>query len=174
MHDVCLVLEQFVDAFNDISFPKHDFVPHGHEPVSHIGLEPVHEMYALVEERSEEFFLDISPVGEYLPVEVLGKDTPHPFVPVVHIRSCKAESYDIPGIVAHQMGFEAVSPAHRAFSVFGQPRENLVQVSPDVVAHGNHRAVHKRDAGTFSESVHFHEKHHQKEHPRHQFNKAVV
>lgn len=72
------------------------------------------------------------------------------------------------------MEFEAVTPAHRAFSVFGQPRENLVQVSPDVVAHGNHSAVHKRDAGTFSESVQFHEKHHQKEYPRHQFNKAVV
>ena len=50
MHDVRLVLEQFIDAFDDILFPEHDFIPHGHEPVLHIGLETVYEMNALVEE----------------------------------------------------------------------------------------------------------------------------
>ena len=50
MHDVRLVLEQFVDAFDDIPFPEHDFVPHGHEPVLHVGLNAVYEVYALVEE----------------------------------------------------------------------------------------------------------------------------
>ena len=96
MHDVGLVLEQFVDAFDDISFPEHDFVPQGHEPVLHVGLEPVHEVYAPLEEGFEEFLLDISPVGEHLPVELPGEDAPHPFVPVVHIRACKTEAYNLP------------------------------------------------------------------------------
>ena len=47
-------------------FPSKIFVPHAHEPVLHIGLESVHEVYALVEECPEEF-LDISPVGKHLP-----------------------------------------------------------------------------------------------------------
>lgn len=72
------------------------------------------------------------------------------------------------------MKFEAVAPSHRAFPVLGQSRENLVPVSPEVVAHGNHGAVHERDTGAFPESVQFHEKHHQKEHPGRQFNKTVV
>ena len=50
VHDVRLVLEQFIDAFDDIPFPEHDFIPHGHEPVPHIGLEAVYEMNALVKE----------------------------------------------------------------------------------------------------------------------------
>jgi hypothetical protein len=50
MHDVCLILEQLVDALDDIPFAEHDFIPHGHEPVLHIGLDPMYEMYALFEE----------------------------------------------------------------------------------------------------------------------------
>ena len=57
MHDVHLVLEQFVDTFDDISFPDHDFVLQVHDSVLHIGLESVYEVYALVEECLEEPFL---------------------------------------------------------------------------------------------------------------------
>ena len=174
MHDVRLVLEQFVDAFDDIPFPEHDFVPQGHEPVLHIGLETVYEVYSLVEECLEEFLLDITPVGEHLPVEELGEDAPHPSVPVVHVRPCQAEGYDLAGIIAQQVQLEAVAPSHRAFPVSGQSREHLVHVPPDVVAHGNHGAVHERDAGAFAEGVQLHEQHHQKEHPRRQFHEAVV
>ena len=150
MYDVRLVLKQVVNALDDISFAEHNFIPHGHEPVLHVGLESVYEVYAPVEERFEEFFLDISPVGKDLPVKFLGEYLPYPFVPVVHVCPCQAEGYDVSGIVAQQM------------------------LPPDIVAHGNHGAVHKRDAGTFAEGVQLHEKHHQKEHPRHQFDKAVV
>ena len=174
MYDVRLVLEQVVNALDNISFAEHNFIPHGHEPVLHVGLESVYEVYALVEERFEEFFLDIPPVCKDLPVKFLGEDLPYPFVPVVHVRPCQAEGYDVSGIVAQQMQLEAVAPSHRAFPVFGQTCENLVHIPPDIVAHGNHGAVHKRDAGTFAEGVQLHEKHHQKEHPRHQFDKAVV
>ena len=72
------------------------------------------------------------------------------------------------------MQLEAVTPAHRSFPVLGQTCENHVHIPPDVMAHGNHAALHERDTSTFAKSVQFHEKHHQKEHPRHLFDKAVV
>lgn len=50
MHDVRLVLELLIDAFDDIPFPQHDFIPHGHEPILHVDLEAVYGMNALVEE----------------------------------------------------------------------------------------------------------------------------
>ena len=174
MHNVRLVLEQFVDALDGVPLSEHDFLPHGHEPVFHVGPDAVYEVYALFEERLEEFFLDVSPVGEHLPVEVLDEYTPHPVVPVIHICPCKAEGYHIPRIVAQQVQLEAVTPAHCAFPVLGQSRENLVHVPPDVMAYGNHSAVHEGDAAAFPEGVQFHEKHHRKEHSRHQFDKAVV
>ena len=148
--------------------------------LSHIGinlffmLAPVHEVYALVEERLEEFSLDIPPVGEYFPVEVLGENAPHPLVPVVHVRPCEAERYDLPGVVAQQVQLEAVAPSHRAFPILGEPGEHLVEVPPNVVAHGDHGAVDKRDAVTFPEGVQPHEKHHQQEHPWRKLYEAVV
>lgn len=48
MYDVRLVLEQVVDTFYDTSLSKHDFVPHGHEPVLHVRPQSMHEMYAPV------------------------------------------------------------------------------------------------------------------------------
>lgn len=44
MHEVCLAFEQLVDAFYDVSLSEHDFVPHGHELVFHVGLEAMHEV----------------------------------------------------------------------------------------------------------------------------------
>lgn len=46
MHDVCLVLERVVDALDDAPLTEHDFVPHGHEPVLHVGSQSVYKMYS--------------------------------------------------------------------------------------------------------------------------------
>ena len=106
---------------------------------------------------SRRALLDIPPVGEHLPVEMLGEDAPHPFVPVVQICSGKAECYDFPGVVTQQVQLETVAPSYRAFPVFGHACEHLVHIPPDVVSHGNHGTVHERDAGTFPEGVQPHE-----------------
>lgn len=136
MHDVGLVLEQFVDALDDIPLPEHDSVPHWHEPVLHVGFDAVYEVYSPVEERLEEFLLDVPPVGEHLPVQVPGEHAPYTIVPVVHVCPREAEGYDLPGIVAQQVQLESVAPAHRPLAVLGQSREHLVEIPPDVVAHG--------------------------------------
>lgn len=54
------------------------------------------------------------------------------------------------------------------------PLEHLVEVAPEVVAHGNHRAVDKRDARAFAKGVQLHEHHHLEEYPWHQLHEAVV
>lgn len=103
MHKVCFVLEQFVNTLNDVPFSEHDFVPHGHESVLHFGFQSVYEMYSLVKEMLEEFLLDIASVCKHFSIEYLGEDRPHSIVPVIDIRPCKTEGYNLSSIVAQQV-----------------------------------------------------------------------
>ena len=174
MHEVCLVFQELVDAFDDVPFTQHYLVPHGHEPVLHVGPQSMHKVYATVKEALEELFLDIPPVSEHLSVKFFLNHLPHTDVPVVHVSSCKTERYDVSAVVAHQVQLEAVTPSHRTLAVLGQTGEHLVEVPPDVVAHGYHGTVHERYPGTFAEGVQPHEQQHLDEHPRHEFHKPVI
>ena len=49
VNKVGLVLEQFVNALDDVSFPQHDLVPHRHQFVLHLSLEPMNELDTLAE-----------------------------------------------------------------------------------------------------------------------------
>lgn len=108
MYDVCLVLKQVVDTLYDAPLAKHNFVPHGHQSVLHIRPESMHEVYAPVKEVLKKGLPDISPVSEYLAIEFLGEDLPHPFVPIVNICSCKTKSYNLPIVMAHQVQLDTV------------------------------------------------------------------
>lgn len=174
VHEVGLVLQQVVDALDDVPFAEHDFVPEGHELVLHVGLDSVHQVYALAEEALEEFLLDVSPVGEHFPIEFLDEYTPHLRVSVVHVRPCETERYALPQVVAHNVQLEAVAPSHRTLAVGGETDENLVETPPHVVAHGYHRAVHEGDIRAFPEGHEPHEEHHGQEHAGHQLHEAVV
>ena len=72
------------------------------------------------------------------------------------------------------MQLEAVAPSHRALAVLGKAGEHLVGVPPEVVAHGNHRAVNERYPGAFAEGVQPHEQQHLDEHLWHEFYESVV
>ena len=135
MHDVRLVLEQLVDAFDDVPLAQH-------QPVLHVGLQSEDKVYPV-----EEFFLYVAPVGEHLPVEVLCEHAPHAPVPVVHVGRRQAEGDDVARVVAEQVQLEAVAPSHRALAVLGNAREHLVETFPDIVAHRYQRAIDERDAG---------------------------
>ena len=67
-----------------------------------------------------------------------------------------------------------MTPAHGTLAVLGQTVENLVEISPDVVANGNHRAVNKCYPRTFSEGIQLHEQHHFDKRYRHEFYETVV
>ena len=47
------------------------------------------EVYALVEERLEEFLLYVTPVSKDLTEEVLRENAPHPLIPVVNVSRCE-------------------------------------------------------------------------------------
>ena len=103
VHDVGLVLNQVVDTLYDAPLSEHDFVPHEHETVLHVSPQSVHEMYAPVKEILEKCLFDVPLVSEDFAIEFLGKNRPYPFVPVIHICTCKTERYNLPTVIAHQM-----------------------------------------------------------------------
>ena len=159
---------------DDVPFPQHYLVPHGHEPVLHVGPQSMHKVYPPVKEALEEFFPDVAPVGEHLSIEFFPEHLPHTDVPVVHVSPSETERYDIPTVVAHQAQLEAVTPSHRPLAGLGKAGEHLVEVPPDIVAHGDHRAVHERYPGAFAEGVQPHEQKHLDEHPWHEFHEPVI
>ena len=58
MNKVGFVLEWFVNALDDVSFLQHDLVPHRHQFVLHLSLEPMNELDTLTEQALKEFLLD--------------------------------------------------------------------------------------------------------------------
>ena len=72
------------------------------------------------------------------------------------------------------MKFKALTPAHRPFSVLGEPRKNLVEIPSYVVAYGNHCAINERYPRTLAESIEPHEEHHFTEYTRHGLYKAII
>ena len=100
VNKVGLVLEQFVNALDDVSFPQHDLVPHRHQFVLHLSLEPMNELDTLTEQALKEFLLDVSSISEDLPKQDLCKHRPYSAIPVIHICSCKTERYHFTRIIA--------------------------------------------------------------------------
>ena len=60
MYKVGFVLEQSVNALDDVPFSQHDLVPHRHKSILHFSLESMNELNTLTEQILEEFLLDIS------------------------------------------------------------------------------------------------------------------
>lgn len=67
-----------------------------------------------------------------------------------------------------------MTPAHGTLAVLGQAVENLVEMSPDVVANGNHRAVNKCYPRAFAEGIQLHEQHHFDKRSWHELHETVV
>ena len=174
MNEVGFVLEQFVNALDDVPFPQHDLVPHRHQLVLHLSLNLMNELDALIEQAFEEFLLDVSPVGEDLPIQDFCKHRPYPAVPVIHICSCKTERYHFAGIIAEQVQLESMAPAHGALSVLGKAGKDLVVISSYIVVYGYHGAVNVGDSRTLAKSIELHEQHHLKEHSWHELDEAVI
>ncbi len=100
VNKVGLVLEQFVNALDDVSFSQHNLVPHRHQFVLHLSLEPMNELDTLTEQALKEFLLDVSSISEDLPKQDLCKHRPYSAIPVIHIYSCKTERYHFTRIIA--------------------------------------------------------------------------
>lgn len=62
MHEICFILEQLVETFDNVPLSEQQLVTHGHELVPHICLQSMYEMDSLVEETLEEVLLYISSI----------------------------------------------------------------------------------------------------------------
>lgn len=72
------------------------------------------------------------------------------------------------------MKFEPVASSHRALPVRGHTFEDLVGITPEVMAYGYHRAVHKTYAGASPEGIKFEKEYELEEYALLQFHKPVV
>ena len=174
MHEVGFVLEQFVNALDDVPFSQHDLVPHGHKFILHFSLEPMNELDTLIEQALEEFLLDVSSVSKYLSISHFCKHRPYPAISVIDICSCKTERYYFAGIIAEQVQFESMTPTHVTLSVLCKTGKDLVEIPSYIVTYRNHRTVNERYTCTFAEGIELHEQRHLKEHTGHEFHKTII
>ena len=65
-------------------------------------------------------------------------------------------------------------PAHRPFSILGEPRKDLIEIPSYVVSYGNHCAINERYPRTLAESIELHKEHHFAEYTRHELYKAII
>ena len=72
------------------------------------------------------------------------------------------------------MKFKALTPAHRPFSVLGEPRKDLIEIPSHVVAYGDYCAINERYPRTLAESIELHKEHHFAEYTRHELYKAII
>ena len=72
------------------------------------------------------------------------------------------------------MKFKALTPAHRPFSVLGEPRKDLIEIPSNVVAYGNHCAINECYPCTLAESIELHKEHHFAEYTRHELYKTII
>ena len=72
------------------------------------------------------------------------------------------------------MKFKALTPAHRPFSVLGEPRKDLIEIPSYVVAYGDHCAINERYPRTLAESIELHKEHRFAEYTRLELYKAII
>ena len=93
---------------------------------------------------------------------------------VADICACKDKGYYLASVIARKVELKAMAPTHCSFSVSGNSLENLIGISPEIMAYGYHRGINECYAGTSSESSQIKEEHELKEHATFQLHKAVV
>ena len=113
-------------------------------------------------------------VSEQLAIQSFGENLGYFLVFVADICACKYKGYNLASVIACKMQFEAVAPAHRSFPIGGESLEYLIGVSPEIMAHWNHRRINKGYAGTHSERPQIKKEHELEEHSAFQLHKAVV
>ena len=67
-----------------------------------------------------------------------------------------------------------MTPAHRPFSVLGEPRKDFIEIPSYVVTYGDYCAIDELYPRTLAESIELHEEHHFAEYTRHELYKAII
>ena len=174
MYNLGRVLQHVVNGFDDVSLAQHHSVIERHQLVFHVHTQSCHQLYAILKEKVKQFLRYVTFISEQPSIQSFSENLEYFRVFVADICACKDKGYNLASVIACKMQFEAVTPAHRSFPISGESLEHLIGVSPEVMAHRNHRRINKGYAGTPSERTQIKKEHELKEHSAFQLHKAVV
>jgi len=151
MHDLGRVLKHVIDCFNDISFAQYHPVIKGHQLVFHVHSQSGDQLDAIREKEVEKFLRDIPLVREQLAIQAFSQHFKHFRILVADISSSEDKRDDLAPVIASQVELEPMAPPHGPLAVSGDSLENLVGITPEIVAYGYHGGVHKCNARASSE-----------------------
>ena len=174
MYNLCRILQHIVDGFDDVSLAQHHPVIERYQLVFHVHTQSSHQLHAILKEKVKQLLRYVTFVFEQLAIQSFGENLEYFRVFVADICACKYKGYNLASVIACKMQFEAVTPAHRSFPIGGESLEYLIGVSPEIMAHWNHRRINKGYAGTLSERTQIKKEHELEEHSAFQLHKAVV
>ena len=174
MYNLCRILQHIVDGFDDVSLAQHHPVIERYQLVFHVHTQSSHQLYAILKEKVKQLLRYVTFVCEQLAIQSFGENLEYFRVFVADICACKYKGYNLASVIACKMQFEAVTPAHRSFPIGGESLGYLIGVSPEIMAHWNHRRINKGYAGTHSERTQIKKEHELEEHSAFQLHKAVV
>ena len=114
--------------------------------------QPCRQLYSILKEEVKQLLRNIAFVSEQLAMQPFSKNLEHIRVLVADICTSKYKRYYLASVIARKVELKAMAPTHCSFSVSGNSLENLIGISPEIMAYGYHRGINECYAGTSSES----------------------
>ena len=174
MYNLCRILQHVVNGFDNVSLAQHHSVIERHQLVFHVYAQPCHQLYSILKEEVKQLLRNVAFVSEQLAIQTFSKNLEHIRVLVADICTSKYKRYYLASVIARKVELKAMAPTHCSFSVSGNSLENLIGISPEIMAYGYHRGINECYAGTSSESSQIKKEHELEKHAAFQLHKAVV
>lgn len=174
MYNLCRILQHVVNGFDNVSLAQHHSVIERHQLVFHVYAQPCHQLYPILKEEVKQLLRNVAFVSEQLAIQTFSKNLEHIRVLVADICTSKYKRYYLASVIARKVELKAMAPTHCSFSVSGNSLENLIGISPEIMAYGYHRGINECYAGASSESSQIKKEHELEEHAAFQLHKAVV
>ena len=146
----------------------------GHDLAFHVVLEFCNQLNAVHKEFGEEFLADVSLVSDKFAEYLLDKGLIPQRLAVIDVARGYHGVQQITLLVADQMEFEAIEPAHRALSTLGEALEDLVKMDALVPANTQRSTVNKADTRACSHAAFLYEQDERNGHLPLQFDEAVI
>ena len=157
MLDLGHVFQFVVDGLDQRSLAKKNLVSNSHDLSLHVALQLCDQLNAVHKEPGKEILADISLVTDQFSEDLRDEGFVLERLPVIGIAGREHEVQQISLLVADQVQFETVEPAHRALSPLGDPPEHLVEMNALVPADAQRGAVHETDARADAHAAPLHE-----------------
>ena len=168
------IFEFVIDGLDQRSFPQENLVRDGHDLPLHVVLELGNQLNAIYKEFGEEILADVPFVSHQFSEDLLDEGLVPQRLPIIDIAGGDHEVQQVSLLVADQMQFEAVEPAHGALPSLGKPLEDLMKMDALVPAYTQRGAVHEADTRACSRAALLREQDERYGNLPLQFYKAVI